>query len=278
MRPTPATPRSRPDAQGVSVGGSQVFGTTFARVLGITQFTASAVATAVSGALTGGIFMPVVFPVSMAQCDGSGNTVVVDEPWRLSNPDPTDPTAHPIGQEYIVPLCKTGGGSFMILDLDPNKNCAEEVTDPSSIQFNDFPVDIPTDNGNDCAKKIEQAVQDAQLQGSVVMIPICDGQCVTIGAGSNGYLSRHPDRGVLSRLPVRLEQRPNNSACCADDLSHVRHEHRQHRRRQRQLELHGRLVRPLRDVRPGRERQPQQRRGRRGPAHPVTRRLARGHG
>jgi hypothetical protein len=176
-----------PGAQGVSVGGSQVFGTTFARVLGVNQFTASAVATAVSGALTGGIFMPVVFPVSMAQCDGSGNTVVVDEPWRLSNPDPTDPTAHPIGQEYIVPLCKTGGGSFMILDLDPNKTCAEEVTDPSSIQFNNFPVDVPTDNGNNCAKQIEQAIQDAQLQGSVVMIPICDGQCETISSGSHAF-------------------------------------------------------------------------------------------
>jgi hypothetical protein len=176
-----------PGAQGVSVGGSQVFGTTFARVLGINQFMASAVATAVSGALTGGIFMPVVFPVSMADCDGSGNTVVVDEPWRMSNPNPTDPTAHPIGQEYIVPLCKTGSGSFMILDLDPDKDCAEEVTDPSSIQFNDFPVDVPTDNGNNCAKQIEQAIQDAQLQGSVVMIPICDGQCETISGGSHAF-------------------------------------------------------------------------------------------
>ena len=58
-----------------------------------------------------------------------------------------------------MPLCKTGGGSFMILDLDPDKNCDEEVIDPSSIQFNNFPVDVPTDNGNDCAKKIEEAIR-----------------------------------------------------------------------------------------------------------------------
>ena len=98
-----------PGAQGVRVGGSQSFGTTFARVLGISQFTASAEATAVTGALTGGEFLPVVFPVSLANCDGSGNTIVTDEPWRLSDPNP-DPNLPPIGQEYIVPLCKTGAG------------------------------------------------------------------------------------------------------------------------------------------------------------------------
>ena len=170
-----------PGTQGVRVGGSQTFGTTFARALGINQFTASADATAVTGMLTGGQFMPVVFPVSMADCDGSGNTVVIDEPWRMSNPG--DP--HPVGQEYIVPLCKTGGGSFMILDLDPDKDCYEEVMNPSSIQFNDFPVDVATDTGNDCAKKIEEAIDDKGLQGEVVLIPICDDQCST-QSGNNG--------------------------------------------------------------------------------------------
>ena len=126
---------------------------------------ASADATAVTGALTGGQFLPVVFPVSMKNCDGSGNLVEnLDAPWRMSNP-PKKPPAYPIGQEYLVPLCKTGGGSFMILDLDPNKNCYEEVIDPSSIQFNKFPVDVPVDNGNDCAKKVEHAIDDAQLPG-----------------------------------------------------------------------------------------------------------------
>ena len=173
-----------PGAQGFRVGGSQVFGTTFARVLGINEFTASAEATGITGALTGGRVLPVVFPVSLAQCDGSGNTVVTVEPWRLSNPNP-DPELPPVGQEYIVPLCKSGDGSFMVLDLDPNKDCEEEVTNPSSVQFNEFPVDVPTDNGNDCAKKIEDAMEAMDLQGSVVLIPICDGDCVTTG-GSNG--------------------------------------------------------------------------------------------
>ena len=178
------------NAQGVQVAGSQAFDTTFARAIGINQFTASAEATAITGALTGGIFLPVVFPVSMANCDGTGTTVVVDEPWRMSNPNPADPTGHPIGQEYIVPLCKagsgsSGGGSFMILNLDPDKDCEEEVLDPTRIQFADFPVEIDTDTGNDCAKKVEDGIAGKGLQGKVVMIPICDNDCVT-GGGTGG--------------------------------------------------------------------------------------------
>jgi hypothetical protein len=171
--------------QGVRVSGSQDFGTTFARVIGINQFTASAGATAVAGALTGGNFMPVVFPVSLADCDGSGDTVIVDDPWRLGSPGDMGAT-HPKGQEWIVPLCKSGDGSFMILDLDPDKSCYEEVMNPTSIQFAAFPVDIHTDTGNDCAKKVEEAIADDGLQGKVVLIPICDDLCST-EAGNAGY-------------------------------------------------------------------------------------------
>ena len=196
-----------PGTQGVRVGGSQTFGTTFARALGINQFTASADATAVTGMLTGGQFMPVVFPVSMADCDGSGNTVVIDEPWRMSNPG--DP--HPDGQEYIVPLCKTGGGSFMILDLDPDKDCYEEVNNPSLIQFYDFPVDVHVDTGNDCAKKVELAVADQDLQGKVVLIPICDGQCSTQSGTNADYHIIRIAAFYLDYLSYSND--PNNSAC-----------------------------------------------------------------
>ena len=198
-------------AQGVQVAGSQAFDTTFARAIGINQFTASAEATAITGALTGGVFLPVVFPVSMANCDGSGNTIVVDEPWRMSNPNPANPRGHPIGQEYIVPLCKTGGGSFMILDLDPDKNCEEEVTNPTSIQFADFPVNVDTDVGNDCAKKIEDAIAAMGLQGKPVMIPICDNDCVTAGGSGGQY---HVIRITSFYLDyLSYSNNPNNSAC-----------------------------------------------------------------
>jgi Flp pilus assembly protein TadG len=173
-----------PGTQGVRVTGRRTFGATFGRVIGFNQFTAAADATAVTGALTGGNFLPVVFPVSMADCGNTGGQVVqVDAPWRMANPG----KPHPAGQEFLVPLCKSGDGSFMILDLDPDKDCYEEVVNPSAIQFFDFPVDVHVDTGNDCAKKVEIGVVDKALQGKVVLIPICDGQCTTQSGTNADY-------------------------------------------------------------------------------------------
>lgn len=173
-----------PATQGVRVSGSQAFGTTFARALGFTTFTASADATAVTGALTGGQFMPVVFPVSLADCDGSGNLVeIIDSPWRMSNPG----NPHPDGQEWLVPLCKTGAGSFMFLDLDDNLSCYEEVMTPPRVAFDTFPVYVDTDTGADCQKKVFEAMIDKNLQGQVVTIPICDVDCSTTGGTTGTY-------------------------------------------------------------------------------------------
>src|SRR5207253_5042680 len=138
-------------------------------------------ATAVTGRLTGGVFLPVVFPVNIVDCNQNGSLGTGESNWVISNPG--NP---PAGPEYIVPLCKTGGGSFMILDLDgtPN-NCDDEVTNPPAIQFSSFPVDVSSDNGNNCAKKMVDAVN--ALSGHVVLIPICDGQCVTNGGSNATY-------------------------------------------------------------------------------------------
>jgi hypothetical protein len=201
-----------PTAQGVRVAGSRAFGTTLARAIGIESFTASADATAVTGALTGGMFLPVIFPVSMQNCDGTGTLISnLDAPWRLSNPGAT-PADHPVGQEYIVPLCKTGGGSFMILDLDPDLDCDEEVEDPPAIQFADFPVDVPSDVGNDCAKQIEDAASAASLQGKVVLIPICDAECSTEGGVTGTY---HIIRIAAFYLDYISYSNGGNNAMCS---------------------------------------------------------------
>src|SRR5262249_3864918 len=102
----------------------------------------------------------------------------------------------------------------MILDLDPDKDCEEEVTNPTSIQFDDFPVDVPIDQGNDCAKKIDDAINASSLHGQVVMIPICDGQCVTQGSGSDKTYH------IIRIAPFYLDylsdsNNPNNSACAS---------------------------------------------------------------
>ncbi len=181
-------------AQGVAVGGSQAFGTTFARAIGISEFTASADATAVTGRLTGGKFLPLILPTSPRDCAQNGNLQPFDDPskpplWYMSNPGSPAGT-HPDGTEYVIPLCKTGGGSFMILDLDPTntlpsgQKCYWEVMSPPSVQFPYFPYPVGTDTGANCFGQIQDGVADKGLQGKVVLIPICDENCTT-GSGSN---------------------------------------------------------------------------------------------
>jgi hypothetical protein len=175
-----------PGAQGVQAYGSQFFGTTFGRVLGINQFTSSADAISVTGALTGGVFLPVVFPVNIVDCEVNGDLGTGEVNWSISDPDGPDANDEPEGQEYIVPLCKTGGGSFMILDLDGTmNNCADEVNNPPAIQFPDFPVDVQSDNGNNCANQMVDEVN--AKSGQVVLIPICDGDCITAGGSNATY-------------------------------------------------------------------------------------------
>jgi Flp pilus assembly protein TadG len=177
-------------AQGVQVDGSRTFGTSFSHVVGISTMGAAATATAVTGRLVGGPLLPVVFPVNVADCEQNGSLGPGEDEWALSG----DGTPHPVGQEYIVPLCKTGGGSFQILDLDGQKNnCADEVTNPPAIQF-PLPTWIDTDNGNNCAKQMVDAVN--ALHGTVVLIPICDGgngapQSVTCGTANGSNAQYH---------------------------------------------------------------------------------------
>jgi Flp pilus assembly protein TadG len=176
-----------PDAQGVHVGSDRTFPTALARVIGINSFKASAEAIAITGKITGGRMLPVVFPVNITDCSGNGNLGAPKEQWDISQPGV--PPAHPIGTEYIVPLCKTGGGSFMVLDLDgiPN-NCDYEATHASPIQFDSFPVEVASDNGNNCAKPLADAVNGMTGDDRTVLIPICDNnECNTSGGSHASY-------------------------------------------------------------------------------------------
>jgi Flp pilus assembly protein TadG len=171
-----------PNAQGVHVGGTRPFATTFGRVIGLSTFTAGAEATGVTGRLIGGAFLPVIFPVNITDCSGNGDLGLPKDQWPISQPGAEG--QHPVGTEYIVPLCKTGGGSFMVLDLDGTKNnCDDEVTNPPPIQWDTFPVSVDSDNGNNCAKKMLDAVN--ALHGQIVLIPICDNNDCNTSGGSH---------------------------------------------------------------------------------------------
>jgi hypothetical protein len=173
-----------PNGRGVHASGTRTFGTTFGRVIGFNSFTATADATAVTGPAIGGRLLPVVFPVNITDCSGNGSLGTPKNQWDVSQPG--TPPAHPVGTEYIVPLCKTGSGSFMVLDLDGVKNnCDEEVLHPKLTQLN-IPVDLDSDNGNNCAKQMVDAVNS--LHGQTVMIPICDdNDCNTSGGSHATY-------------------------------------------------------------------------------------------
>jgi hypothetical protein len=104
------------------------------------------------------------------EVNGSLGSQETDGGWTRSDP-PTTPGGRPVGTEYIVPLCKTGSGSFQILDFDPSLKCDQEIE--QGVQFTlTLPGYVPSDNGNDCAKKIVDAVN--ALHGKVVNVPICD--------------------------------------------------------------------------------------------------------
>lgn len=199
-----------PNAQGVQAVGSQNFDTTFARVLGINQFTASAEATSVAGALSGGQIMPVVFPVNIVDCEVNGDLGTGEINWQISNPDGPDVDKNPEGQEYIVPLCKTGGGSFMVLDLDGNtNNCDDEILNPPAVQFASFPVTVNSDNGNNCAKPMVDAINT--FSGKVVFIPICDGDCTTTGGSHATY---HVIRVAAFFLDYMSDQNSGQNLAC----------------------------------------------------------------
>jgi hypothetical protein len=152
-------------AEGVRATGSRTVDTTFSRVLGFTQLTATAEATVVAGPLSAGcvadedgcVLLPVTFPVQVSQCDASGN--LIQGPWVGAPPPGADP-----GDEYwpivgaeslpggtypdgdtskmaILPLCRSasgGAGAFGWLDLDltPGTNLAEEIEGPLNVIVN----------------------------------------------------------------------------------------------------------------------------------------------
>ena len=197
-----------PNAQGVHNGSSRPFGTTFAGSIGISSLVASAEATAITGRLIGGQFLPVVFPINITNClqNGSLGTPMADWVWGAPS---TVSGAHPVGPEYIVPLCKTGSGSFMVLDFDGiRNNCPDEVTNPSFVDLL-TPTYVASDNGNNCANLMEAAVNS--LRGHTVLVPICDSECVTTG-GSNALYHIVGVRGFYIDYMSDTNNQ-NNPAC-----------------------------------------------------------------
>jgi hypothetical protein len=122
------------NTQGVHAGGSRSFSTFFAGALGVSSFTASAEATAVTGYAVesgyGGL-MPLTFPVILSQCDRGGGST------RISNP--YGDAEWPYGPENMlaIPLCNDGPGNVGWIDWTPPYGGSSEIGD--SIRNPDNP-------------------------------------------------------------------------------------------------------------------------------------------
>lgn len=170
------------EAAGVRVGGNRDFGTFFARVVGITQFEASAEATAVAGLLNGvcpaeagcGV-IPVTFPVLISTCEFPHTTISIGEgPYTLVSIDQRS-----ADNESIVPLCTTGPGSVGWLDLGGG-NLSQQISTPSNRAF-DLPIWLQTKTGNNSSVQTAMNAYD----GTVVLIPMFDGTCKVEPSGTN---------------------------------------------------------------------------------------------
>ena len=190
-------------ARGVHVSGDREVGTSFARLLGINDLTASAGATVVAGALSGECvededgcaLLPVTFPISPYHCDSKGNLIPEDWTWIGPPPEGADPgddywpivsaeylpggsvggVTGDLGSMAILPLCKGSGngtGAFGWLDLVPQTNLYDEIEGPINTSIN-LPDWFQTQTGN--ANSVESALM--KYWRKPVLIPLYNQTC-----------------------------------------------------------------------------------------------------
>ncbi len=176
-----------PGAQGVAVTGRKTFDTFFAQVIGISQMTANAEATAVAGnvdrpcATTDGCpLLPIALPATMVTCANNGQDSVpaVDangypKPW----PDSTQVT---------IPLCGDNPGSVAWIDWTAQSQtagCAGTGTAEIICHVLNPPVaDIATPSWQSITATggiPSAALEDAlnTYRGQIVLLPLFDSTC-----------------------------------------------------------------------------------------------------
>ena len=157
---------------GVQVSATRVFDTYVSRIMGITTFTSTTNATAVTGLLQdcsaqqGCVVLPVTAPVTVVTCDGSGEASNTATEW-------------PRNVRVVVPLCKNNPGNVGWLDWTPKGGGTTELE--QSILHPDNPlITLPswqyvTATGDVNAKKIDDALNT--YIDKDVMFPMFDLTC-----------------------------------------------------------------------------------------------------
>jgi len=211
-------------AGGVQAAGARTFDTFLAGILGISQWTAGAQATAMAGALRsicaaddGCGVMPVTFSIPITTCDGTGRPMRIGEDWPLVGLDVA--RADSSGRyESIVPLCKNGPGGVGWLDFACGGTLRDQITGPCNTAF-DIPTWIQSSPGN--PNSVDSAVN--AYDGQVILIPMFDSTCRDVpstglpadctdpGNGNNLYY--HIPRFAQFLLDRAYIQGNNGPAC-----------------------------------------------------------------
>nr|MBA2600287.1 Tad domain-containing protein [Actinomycetota bacterium] len=177
------------EAQGVAATANQEFDTFLMGIIGFSELTSTANATAVVGpvasvcpAAAGCAILPLTFPRNVAICDSTEAEYIIGEPpWNLLALDDMDDT-----NLAIIPLCDTGPntdnvpGNVGWLDFGCQPNLAKFIESPCG---EDIPVPdwLHSQPGN--ANSLEDELRAFTgpvaefMDDSLVRIPIHDGVC-----------------------------------------------------------------------------------------------------
>lgn len=186
-----------PNTQGVRVGGSRDFNTYVGGVIGLSNFKASAEATAVTGFAEesgfGGL-IPLTFPILLTQCESGGG------PTKLYFPDdgivdpPDNPafgTSWPFGpnNRIAIPLCANGPGNVGWIDWDSGGGGVAQLDQWIRGVIPNPPISTPhwyevTETGG---KTALDAPMDT-LEGTDITIPIFHAEADNPGTPQNEEL------------------------------------------------------------------------------------------
>lgn len=170
-----------PGTQGVKVGGSRDFKTYVGGIVGLSQWKASAEATAVTGFAEdtgfGGV-IPLTFPILLTQCESGGGSTKLYFPddGIVDPPDnPAFGTSWPFGplNRVAIPLCSNGPGNVGWIDWDSGGGGVAQLTKWILGQIPNPPISTPhwyeiTETGG---KTALDAPMDT-LEGTDITIPI----------------------------------------------------------------------------------------------------------
>ena len=174
-------------AQGIKAIATQDFSTYLMGVVGFSQLTARADATAVVGkpagvcpAGSGCGVLPVTVPYTTVTCDGQNRQVIGEGEWAVL--DEANGDVLTAANEVLIPLCATGPGSVGWLDFGCAPNLSSMIKNPCNVYI-PIPAWLRTQTGNVNALEndLEQftgpTVGVAEEADAVMYIPIHDNTC-----------------------------------------------------------------------------------------------------